>query len=241
MSDFVAYNAAFSVFGIRYMGNPIRYVALGDCNTVGEISNMGNAYPERVAKQLDWSLENYGYTMSTTREGLQFFNIKDVKNADILSIQYGLVDSWLTFKGSPFVLYYPDSPWRKFLRKIVKKIKKYARKLNWHSFVGQINVVPVEEYRQNIRYMIENTQAKYILLMDIAPNKDISREPQTLIYNRALSELADGKRVLYVPYYDELKQNLDLYYDDSTHLSSVGQDIVTQKILAVIDSAQHSS
>jgi lysophospholipase L1-like esterase len=238
MSDFLAYNAVFTVFGIRCMGKPIRYVALGDCNTVGEISNMGNAYPERVAKQQDWALENYGYTMSTTREGLQFFNLKDVKNADILSIQYGLVDSWLTFKGSPFVLYYPDSPWRKFLRKIVKKIKKYARKLNWHSVVGQANVVPVAEYKQNITYMIEQTQAKYILLLDIAPNKDMSREPQTLIYNQALHDLADGKRILHISYYDELKQNLDLYYDDSTHLSSVGQDVVTAKVLAALSAAE---
>ena len=220
------------------MGKPIRYVALGDCNTVGEISNMGNAYPERVALQQDWALENYGYTMSTTREGLQFFNLKDVANTDILSIQYGLVDSWLTFKGSPFVLYYPDSPWRRLLRKIVKKIKKYARKIHWHSLVGQANVVPVQEYKKNIAYMIEQTQAKYILLLDIAPNKDMSREPQTVIYNQALHDLADGKRVLHISYYDELKQNLDFYYDDSTHLSSQGQQVVTEAVLAAIRQAE---
>lgn len=219
------------------MSERLRYVALGDCNTTGELHNIGNSYPERIAKATGWSVENYGYTMSTTREALQFFKLKDVENADVLSIQYGLVDSWLTFKGAPFVLYYPDSPWRKFLRKIVKKVKKYARKLHWHQVVGQVDVVPVDEYVENIRYMIENSKAKYILLMEIVPNRDVSREPQTLKFNRALKTLADEKRVFYVSYYEALKSDLIANYDDATHLSDQGQDYVTAQSLEILKRA----
>lgn len=216
------------------MSQPLRYVALGGCNTAGEINNIGNAYPERVAQAKGWALENYGYTMSSTREGLEFFKLHNVAEADVISIQYGGVDSWLTFKGSPFVLYYPDSPWRKFLRKIVKKIKKYARKLNWHKVVGEINVVPLEEYIANIQYMISHSQAKYILLIDTYPNQDKSREPRILKYNAALKALADNQRVIYVENYAQLDKELAKNFDDSTHMSDRGQTILTELILEKI-------
>lgn len=222
----------------KRMGNPLRYVALGGCNTAGEVHNIGNAYPERIAQAQGWALENYGYTMSSTREGIQFFNLKNVAEADVISIQFGGVDSWLTFKGSPFVLYYPDSPWRKFLRKIVKKIKKYARKIHWHNVVGETNVVPYKEYIDNIRYMIDHSKAQYILLVETYPNKDKSREPRILKYNQALKDLSDGKRVLYVPNYEILNQDLVNNYDDSTHLSSQGQQVVTDAALAAIRQAE---
>ncbi len=222
------------------MSNPIRYVALGGCNTTGEVHNIGNAYPERVAKAKGWALENYGYTMSSTREGIQFFNLKNVAEADVISIQYGGVDSWLTFKGSPFVLYYPDSPWRKFLRKLVKKIKKYARKIHWHKVVGETNVVPYQEYIDNIRYMIDHSKAKYILLVETYPNKDKTREPRILKYNQALKDLSDGKRVLYVPNYQILNEDLDQNYDDSTHMSSKGQQIVADAVLEVLRKAENT-
>jgi lysophospholipase L1-like esterase len=217
--------------GSKVMDKQIRYVALGGCNTIGEVHNMGNAYPERVAQAKGWQVENYGYTMCSTREGLQFFELKDAKNADVLSIQYGGVDCWLTFKGSPFVLYYPDSPWRKFLRKIVKKIKKYARKLHWHKFVGKTNVVPIEEYIANIQYMLEHSKAKYILLIDTYPNQDKTRESRILNYNQALQQLADNKRVIYIENYWQLDAELDLNFDDSTHMSDRGQQILTELIL----------
>ncbi|SSP37706.1 Uncharacterised protein [Acinetobacter baumannii] len=214
----------------------LRYIALGGCNTIGEVNNIGAAYPERVAQAKGWQLKNYGYTMCSTREGVQFFNHKaDVRTADIISIQYGGVDSWLTFKGSPFVLYYPDSPWRKFLRKLVKKLKKYARKFHWHRLVGTENVVPLEEYMANIRYIIEHSQAKYILLIDTYPNLDKSREPRIREYNQALKALSDGKRVLYVPNYERLSLDETRNYDDQTHLSAVGQQVVADAIIEVID------
>lgn len=211
---------------------PIRYVALGDCVTLGAPLQQNQAYPERVAQAMGWHVTNYGHTMSTTREALQYFKKPEVQAADILSIQYGIVDSWQTFKGAPFVLYYPDTQWRKFLRKIVKKIKKYGRKLNFHSLFGTANVVPVEEYIANIQYMISHSQAKYILLPEIYPNQDLSREPRILAYNQALQQLHDGKRVFVIKYYDLLKAHLhDEYYDDATHLSGTGHQAVADVII----------
>lgn len=213
----------------------LRYVALGDCVTLGAPFQQQNAYPERVAKALGWKVTNYGHTMSTTREGLEYFKKIDVHQADILSIQYGIVDSWQTFKGAPFVLYYPDTKWRKFLRKIVKKIKKYGRKLNFHGLFGTGNVVPVDEYIRNIQYMIDNSQAKYVLLPEIYPNQDLSREPRILAYNQALAKLHDGQRVFVIKQFDLLKPHVNTdYYDDATHLSGIGHQAVANNILAVL-------
>lgn len=211
----------------------LRYVALGDCVTLGAPLQQQNAYPERVAKAMGWQVTNYGHTMSSTREGLQYFKKPDVQSADVLSIQYGILDSWQTFKGAPFVLYYPDTKWRKFLRKIVKKIKKYGRKLNFHALFGTRNVVPVEEYIANIQYMIEHSQAQYILLPEIYPNQDLSREPRILAYNQALAKLHDGQRVFVIKHFDLLKAHLNSdYYDDPTHLSGKGHQAVADNILA---------
>ncbi|MEB6564831.1 SGNH/GDSL hydrolase family protein [Acinetobacter towneri] len=213
----------------------VRYVALGGCNTKGAINNIGNSYPERIAASKGWEVTNYGYTMSSTREGLQFMKLESVQNADILSIQYGGVDSWLTFKGSPFVLYYPNSGWRKYARKIVKKLKKYARKIHWHKLVGEINVVPIEEYISNIQAMIAQSNAKYVLLIDTYPNLDKTREPRILKYNQALKDLADGKRVIYIENYLELDKDISENFDDSTHLSNQGQQILTELILTKLN------
>lgn len=209
------------------------YVALGDCVTLGAPLQQDNAYPERVAQAMRWQVTNYGHTMSTTREGLEYFKKSDVQSADILSIQYGIVDSWQTFKGSPFVLYYPDNKWRKFLRKIVKKIKKYGRKLNFHRLFGTSNVVPVEEYIANIEYMIAHAKAKYILLPEIYPHQDLSREPRILAYNQALRKLHDGQRVFVIQHFDVLKPYVHTdYYDDATHLSGNGHQAVAENMLA---------
>ncbi|MEB6564830.1 hypothetical protein MXL26_05560 [Acinetobacter towneri] len=80
----------------------MNYVALGDCVTLGAPLQKGIAYPERVAKALGWQVTNYGHTMSSTREGLQYFKKPDVQAADILSIQYGIVDSWQTFNSGEY-------------------------------------------------------------------------------------------------------------------------------------------
>ncbi|SPL72625.1 SGNH/GDSL hydrolase family protein [Acinetobacter stercoris] len=220
------------------MTESVRYVSLGGCNTIGEVSNFGRAYPDLIAQTKGWNLENYGYTMSSTREGLQFFNLKNCSTADVISIQYGGVDSWLTFKGSPFALYYPDSPWRKFYRKIIKKIKKIARKLKWHRIVGSENVVPKDEYRRNIQHIIDHSQAKIILLVDTYPNKDMSRENRIIEYNKILEELSDQKRVFHVKNYNILKKNMTDYFEDSTHLSELGQKIVAAQCLEQISTAQ---
>ena len=76
----------------------MKILFLGDCNTLGTPEIKGNAYPEQLKMHLNIEVINCGHTMSTTREGLEYFKEKFNTEIDILCIQYGLVDSWLTFK-----------------------------------------------------------------------------------------------------------------------------------------------
>ncbi|MFP0547419.1 hypothetical protein ACLDXX_02180 [Acinetobacter baumannii] len=73
------------------------------------------------------------------------------------------------------------------------------------------------------------------MLIDTYPNLDKSREPRIREYNQALKALSDGKRVLYVPNYERLSLDETRNYDDQTHLSAVGQQVVAVAIIEVID------
>lgn len=60
----------------------------------------------------------------------------------------------MTFRHSPYVPYFSDNTLCKLLRKIVKKIKKYARAFRLQESWGAVEVVPLEEYIANIESMV---------------------------------------------------------------------------------------
>lgn len=218
------------------MTDRIRLVAYGDCNTLGFQQCEGQAYPETVAACLGADIRNLGHTMSTTRELLQFARDYPAQQYQIAIIQYGLVDSWLTFRHSPYVLYYPNNPLRKLLRKLVKKLKKYARTFGIHELLGSVTVVPLEEYVSNIRAVISSAPDTRFYLVSTAPNLDEPRNPRIEEYNRALATLADEySNARYVETYATLyPRRHELYFPDGTHLNAEGQAVVTQLVMAAI-------
>jgi lysophospholipase L1-like esterase len=206
-------------------------LALGDCNTLGVQENRYNTYAEKVAALLGKSVKNCGYTMSTSREMQYFFQDFYTKKTEIILCQYGLVDSWKTFKYAPYVLYYPDNGIRKILRKIVKKYKKTAKQIGLNSLLGVENVVPLEEYTQNIRNMIESAQKSDVFLIDTVPNMDTSRNDEIQRYNSVLQTLAqEYEHVIYVAIYDCFLNRAE-YYLDATHLNAKGYELISKKIL----------
>ena len=104
-----------------------RAIAYGDCNTEGLKGECFPLWPQIVCESEALELTNCGHTMSTTRELLEYNRAFPASQYAVAFVQYGLVDSWLTFRGAPYVLYYPDFPLRKLARKLVKKLKKLAR------------------------------------------------------------------------------------------------------------------
>jgi lysophospholipase L1-like esterase len=206
-------------------------LALGDCNTSGDIKFKDHAYVERFAKSLDKTFINAGYTMATTREMYYLFQEFYTNDTEIVLIQYGLVDSWKTFKYSPYVLYYPDNKLRKIFRKIIKKYKKLARKWGLNDRFGSKNVVSLQEYRVNIENLIHRVGSQ-VILIDTIPNKDLSRNDEIQKYNLVLDELSKIHSNCYkLDIYDDFLNNFEEYYLDNTHMNDVGYDFVTDKLL----------
>ena len=206
-------------------------LALGDCNTLGVKYLKGNAYPEMFAKSLKKTVENCGFTMSTTHEMLYFFeNFKD-QEKEIVLIQYGLVDSWKTFKYAPYVLYYPDHKLRKLLSERVQKYKKIAKKIGLNKLLGVSNVVAWEEYENNIKTVLQETRKSIVFLIDTIPNLEVSRNSEIKRYNLILSQLSKQyDNVYYIELYDDFFDRPE-YYLDNTHMNERGYERITQKLI----------
>lgn len=210
----------------------MKIFALGDCNTYGDVHYKNNAFPERFAKCINAKLKNCGYTMSTTREMINFFNEFYMDDIDVVLIQYGLVDSWETFKYAPYVLYYPDNLFRKIYRKIIKKYKKVTKKLGLYKRFGSMNVVPIEEYQRNIEYVINSSKHSIIYLIDTVPSKESFRNKEIQRYNAVLDEIAKShkKNVFRIKLYDHFLEHIDDYYLDHIHLNEFGYEFIAQKL-----------
>jgi len=208
---------------------------LGDCNTLGTPEIQGDAYPEKLGRNIDVDILNCGHTMSTTREGLEYFKAKYDPSIDIICIQYGLVDSWQTFKYSPYVLYYPDSKRRKIGRKLTKKFKKLCKKLGLNKIIGTNNVVPLKEYIQNILTIMQGANNCSIILIDTAPNKDNSRNPDIENYNEALSELAAQHASMFkLSIYHDFATTQQDHYIDPNHISHEGHQFIADSLANLI-------
>lgn len=210
-------------------------LALGDCNTLGVGRLEKNSYPERLAKVLDLEVINCGYTMATTREGLSLLQRNINTNCVLLLIQFGLVDSYPTFKYAPYIRYYPDNPLRKQLRSIVKKIKKLSRKHGLNKRFGEKNVTHEKAYSANILQMLQVAGQTTTLLIDTIPNKQPGRNKHIQHYNELLTILASQyPHCIKINLFEDFMRNINNFYIDETHCNSTGYDFITEKILQKI-------
>ncbi len=208
-------------------------IAYGDCNTEGVKDYHEPVWPEMVAEHLGLSLANCGHTMSTTRELLRYVEAFPPRGYQLAFIQYGLVDSWLTFRGAPYVLYYPDNPRRKLARKLVKKLKKWARRFNLQDRWGAVEQVPLEEYLGNIEQVVRSAPETLFVLVATPPNLDEPRNPRIERYNGGLHELAEQlSNVVLADAYQQLwQQKLNTLMGDGTHLSVEGHRLVADAVI----------
>ena len=209
-----------------------KILALGDCNTEGDKYHKNNSYPEMFASLLGYECLSYGYTMSTTREMKYFYKDYFSESVEIILIQYGLVDSWKTFKYAPYVLYYPDNIFRKISRKIVKKYKKLAKNFGLTNIFGSEFLVSPLEYKENIESLIRQSLKQKIFLIDTVPNKDLKRNDAITYYNNILTDLSKQyDNCIKIDLYETFYNNLDNFYIDDTHINSIGYDFIAKKLL----------
>jgi lysophospholipase L1-like esterase len=214
-------------------------LSLGDCNTCGIAPCEGNAYPERFAQRLGGVVRNCGYTMSTLREAGYFFRDFYARDTTIVTIQYGLVDSWETFAYAPYVLYYPDNLLRKLLRKVVKRYKKLCRQMGLTTWLGTAPLVPVDEYVRRLKQIIAACRPDTrIVLIETAPNRNESRNPAIRRYNDALRNVAAAHpHCQILDTYDWFAAHRDTLYLDDTHINAQGHEWIANGLFALCSKA----
>ncbi|MDK8466018.1 GDSL-type esterase/lipase family protein [Marinobacter sp. SS13-12] len=211
-------------------------IAYGDCNTEGVKGYHEQVWPEMVAEHLGLALTNCGHTMSTTRELLHYAEAFPPRGYQLAFIQYGLVDSWLTFRGAPYVLYYPDNPRRKLARKLVKKLKKWARHFQLQERWGAVEQVPLDEYLGNIEKVVRSAPDTLFVLVATPPNLDEPRNPRIERYNQGLHQLAGQEpNALLADAYERLwQQKANTLMDDGTHLTVEGHRVVAGAVISAL-------
>lgn len=222
-----------------------RLVAIGDCNTSGTGQPVPeNCVPVRLAERLSeaghpCSVQNLGYRMSTTREGLVRTE-RDAEPAEIVLINFGLVDAWITSIPCVYVPYYPDNFLRKPLRKLLKWMKRRLRSPLARRFVPVGPVVPADEYVANLRRMVEivrswPTEPTVLLWGTALTLGNPERSASIQQYNGLMRELADE---LGLPYIDTpaLMDGLDPAeaYQDRTHLDVPAVERVAAAMAEVV-------
>lgn len=214
------------------MSTSEKILSLGDCNTLGIKDCELNAYPERFARLLSADVKNCGFTMSTLREAEQFFKQFYDEQITIITVLYGLVDSWETFKYAPYVLYYPDNPLRKIKRKLVKKYKKTCRKMGLNDLLGTEHVVPPKEYVERLRRLIQESSSQTrIALIESIPDHDERKNPGIQKYNKLLKQVQESEdRCILIETYDYFSEHLDSLYIDETHINADGHDYIARKL-----------
>jgi hypothetical protein len=209
-----------------------KILAIGDCNTLGVAEYSGNSYPEKFASMSGMHVHNCGYTMATTREGLSLLKHNFTDDVTFLFVQFGLVDSYKTFKFSPYVLYYPDNFLRKQIRSLVKKYKKVCRSSGLNKRIGEVNVVSPLEYKENLHKIIALAKHSIVVLIDTVPHKQIQRNDEIQHYNDILSSVAGCyPNCIKIDLYAQFLENINSYYHDETHCNGLGYDYIVEQIM----------
>ncbi len=223
--------------------------AVGDCNTGGaDALPKGGCLPDQLAAMLESSgvhvnVTNLGRTMTTSREGV--LKVKsEVQEPDIVLLNYGLADAWVTAIPQCYVLYYPDNGVRKFARKVLKLIKKVLRNQTLNKMVRRGEVVPPEEYVYNFRQMIHiarsrNPKVKILLWGTTLSTDNPQRNENIRRYNKLLESLAHEENALYLDI-EVIVSDIDLAesYLDNVHLTGECFARIAYKMLQLLTGDQ---
>jgi len=219
----------------------LKVLAIGDCNTAGTAEVSGSAsVPGQFASLLErqgvqCSIQNLGYTMSTSREGLARSR-HEAQECDVLLLNFGLVDAWVTSLPKIYISYYPDNPFKKFFRKLLKSLKKRLRGKLIRKLIPVGQVVPVEEFTRNITQIINNVKTKspdatVILWGTVPVDGDEQRNAKLKIYDDLLKNIATSNNALFLDTASLLEgQSTESLYLDTVHLSTEGATYIGTRL-----------
>ena len=218
----------------------LKLLAIGDCNTKGVNEAPFENLPQTfcnilVEKGLGIEIHNFGMAMFTTREGVEIAKTAP-KDVDILFLNFGLVDSWLTVLSKWYVPYYPDNSLRKIKRKALKSLKKRLRGKFFRKFLALSNVVPIFEYKYNLNEIINTVSANSpnlkVVLWGLAPAPhEKSREKELIAYDKIIKQVSVENDCLYIETRKLFEQFETSYlYRDHVHIGLNGQRIIALEI-----------
>lgn len=223
-------------------------LAVGDCNTCGiTVPPIGNTILDKFCRHVRQSgcvaeSQNLGCGMATTREGLTLLRTR-ARPADVLLLNFGLVDTWVTSIPRFYVSYYPESFAKKRLRKLLKFVKRRLRSPWLRKYVPVGHVVPLDEFDQNIRAMIDIVRtanpAVEVLIWGSPPVQgDAPRNHNLQRFNHRLESLAQELRATYLST-DEIMQEMaaSAAYVDAVHLGENATDRIAAGLFASCQSA----
>lgn len=223
-----------------------RLLAFGDCNTLGsEQLPPGECVPAKLADRLraaggEVVLDNQGGTMNCSREGVA--RVRRVSEAaDVVLLNYGLVDSWVTSVPWLHVAYFPDNPLRKQARKLLKSVKRRLRSPAVRRVVGEGVVVRPQEFAANVRRVVDAVRAKSpgcrVVLWGTVPVRgDADRNASIAGYDAVLRDVAAEKGYLWFDTRAFLA-NLpeETVYLDNVHLNPEGASRVADAMAEVVE------
>lgn len=184
-------------------------LAVGDCNTYGiHEPPVGNTILDKFCRCLEQAgyptcSQNLGFGSATSREGIALMSSRPVK-ADILLLNFGLVDSQNTSIPQVYIPCFPNSPSREIQRKLLKIAKRGLHSPLLRRVIPQGPMVPLKEYRTNVERMIllarQLNPAVWVLLWGSPPmHHEAHHNEQLLKYNAELHDIATRMRATYLP------------------------------------------
>jgi lysophospholipase L1-like esterase len=223
----------------------LRILAVGDCNTGGvEGAAPETRMPFQAAAKLNeagiaCSLRNLGRTMSTSREGVARLQAEGTP-ADLLLLNFGLVDAWVTSIPQVYISYYPDHAAKKWARKLLKSVKRRLRSPWLRRWVPIGEVVPVIEYERNIRRILEiargqNPDVFCILWGTVAVPDDEVRSHNIIRYNDCLRSIADeDPQTAYLDATDQIRGlAVNEAYVDHVHISQEAAERIADGVVGI--------
>ena len=230
----------------------VRLLAIGDCNTCGTTNTgpQGTVLDRVAARFRDSGLtietQNLGATMNTSREGITRAR-KLARPADIVLLNFGLVDAWITSIPRIYIPYFPDSAIRRPLRKLLKSAKRRLRSPMARRFFPHGPVVPPDEYLQNFTEIVEVVRektpgAKIVFWATMPVRNDEQRSANILRYNELLRTLASELNCHFVDTPDVLSDlSVDEAFLDMAHLSDTAAERVAHAVYQQLASSEGST
>jgi len=219
---------------------PLLVLGVGDSQTCGlKDPPIGDTVLDRFCHCLEVAgvatkQLNLGESGATSREGVRMLQSWQ-EPADVVFINFGMVDSSITSLPNVYLSTEPDHFIRGLARKSLHLLKHQISATHLQRIMPTGAVVPMAEYRQNVEQMIavarrRNPAVWVVLWGSPCVLEDDQHNEQLLRYNELLHEIALGTESYYFPTQPVVESLGNVAYQDNQHLSGAATHAIAEII-----------